>query len=390
MIRPSDILMTKILIVDDQATNVAVLEQMLRDAGYIAVSSTTDPTTVCDLHRRNQYDLILLDLQMPVLDGFQILAALKESEPDSPVPVLVITAQPNHKMRALQAGAKDFITKPFELPEVLVRVHNLLEIRLLHRSEGNLNLARLEKSQRIAGLGDWDYDYANQRLVWSAEVYRILGLLQDDAPPDAAAFDRLVHPEDLPFVQREKKTAAERSRRVDLEHRIVRADGEVRHIHQITEIIFDDQCQAVRESGTIRDITERKLVEAALRESEERFQFVARAVSDGVWDWNLAANTLWWNDAFLTTFGFAAGEIPPSVGSWMERIEPADQVRVTASIRQAIDSEAKFWTAEYGFRRQDGSHARVQNRGYILRDPAGQGVRLVGGVRILPPAGGTA
>ena len=81
---------------------------------------------------KNRYDLILLDLQMPGMDGFQVMEGLKEIEPDGYLPVLVITAQPGHKLRALQAGAKDFVSKPFDLAEVLARVHNMLEVRLLH------------------------------------------------------------------------------------------------------------------------------------------------------------------------------------------------------------------------------------------------------------------
>jgi PAS domain S-box-containing protein len=386
MIRPSDILMAKILIVDDLAANVLVVEEMLRGAGYIAVASTTDPRTVIELHRQNRYDLVLLDLQMPGLNGFEVMTGLTELEPDGSLPILVITAEPSHKLRALKAGAKDFITKPFELAEVLARVRNLLEIRLLHRSESNHNLARLENSQRLAGLGDWDYDFSRRRLVWSPEVYRILGLPPDGTPPDAKAFDRLVHPDDLPFVHREKKAAAERSLRVDLEHRIVRPDGQVRHVHQITEIIFDDQCQPLRESGTIRDITERKLAEAAVRQSEERFRFVARAVSDGIWDWDLPANTVWWNDGFLTNFGFAAGEIAPTLESWNGRIHPADRRWVAKSLRRALESGAESWSAEYDFRRKDGSHTLVQNRGHILRDAAGKAIRMVGGMRDLSGA----
>jgi adenylate cyclase len=105
---------------------------MLRGAGYLSIASTTDSREVCELHRRNHYDLILLDLQMPVMDGFQVMESLKEIESEGYLPVLVITAQPGHKLRALNAGAKDFVTKPFDLAEVLARVHNMLEIRLLH------------------------------------------------------------------------------------------------------------------------------------------------------------------------------------------------------------------------------------------------------------------
>jgi len=142
----SDILQGSILIVDDREANVFLLEQMLRRAGYVSISSTMDPKEVCALHRRDRYDLILLDLQMPGMDGFQVMEGLKEIEPDGYLPVLVITAQPDQKLRSLNMGAKDFISKPFELAEVLARVHNMLEVRLLHKK---LNTYNAELEQRV-------------------------------------------------------------------------------------------------------------------------------------------------------------------------------------------------------------------------------------------------
>jgi DNA-binding NtrC family response regulator len=135
----ADILNASILIVDDQEANVRLLEQMLSSAGYSCVTSTRDPHAVCALHRDNHYDLILLDLQMPGMDGFQVMEGLKAIETDSYVPVLVITAQPGHKLRALEAGAKDFISKPFDLVEVKTRIHNMLEVRLLYKKIENYN-----------------------------------------------------------------------------------------------------------------------------------------------------------------------------------------------------------------------------------------------------------
>src|SRR4051794_8597166 len=132
MISPADILTAKILIVDDQEANVLLLDRILRGANYTAITSTTDSRKVCELHRVNQYDLILLDLQMPGLDGFEVMEALKEIETEGYLPVLVITAQPEHKLRALKAGARDFVSKPFDVAEVLLRVRNMVEVRLLH------------------------------------------------------------------------------------------------------------------------------------------------------------------------------------------------------------------------------------------------------------------
>ncbi|MEO8038265.1 MAG: HD domain-containing phosphohydrolase [Betaproteobacteria bacterium] len=128
-----DILDAKILIVDDQEGNVRLLEHILGSVGYRAVTSTMDSREVCELHRRNDFDLIVLDLNMPHLDGFQVLEALKDIERGGYVSVLALTAQPDYKLRALNAGAKDFISKPFDLIEIFTRIRNLLEVRLLHR-----------------------------------------------------------------------------------------------------------------------------------------------------------------------------------------------------------------------------------------------------------------
>ena len=147
MTRASDIFHGKILVVDDQEANVVLLERMLRGAGYDCISSTRDPTKVCDLYFENRYDLILLDLKMPVMDGFEVMEGLKDIETDGYLPILVITAQPDHKLRALKAGAKDFIAKPLDVAEVLLRVYNLLEVRLLHLEMKRLYTRVLEEQK---------------------------------------------------------------------------------------------------------------------------------------------------------------------------------------------------------------------------------------------------
>ena len=151
MIGAADILRGQILIVDDKKPNILLLERMLRTAGYVSIASTMNPDEVCGLHRRNCYDLILLDLQMPGTNGFEVMKGLKEIETGGYLPVLVITAQPDQKLRALQSGAKDFVSKPFDLAEVLARVHNMLEVRLLHRETRDL-YNRVLAEQKVS---DW-------------------------------------------------------------------------------------------------------------------------------------------------------------------------------------------------------------------------------------------
>ena len=116
-----------ILIVDDQQSNVRLLEYTLRRGGFDSITSTTDPRAVTALHRDHHYDLILLDLVMPGMDGFQVMEGLAEIEEGGELPVLVMSADPRHEARAMQAGARDFISKPFVLTEVVARVSSLLD-----------------------------------------------------------------------------------------------------------------------------------------------------------------------------------------------------------------------------------------------------------------------
>jgi cyclic di-GMP phosphodiesterase len=139
-----DILLANILIVDDQAPNVTLLEKMLKHAGYTNVTGITDSRQAVDMYLDNDVDLLLLDIRMPHLDGFDVMGQLQNEVSDDYLPILVLTAElaVETRAKALCNGAKDFLTKPFEQLEVLQRIHNILEVRLLHKQvkEQNQNL----------------------------------------------------------------------------------------------------------------------------------------------------------------------------------------------------------------------------------------------------------
>jgi len=147
MITPADVRRARVLVVDDQPVNVQLLEYLLKTTGYENVHSTTDPRQVVALHLKHRFDLIILDLHMPGMDGFQVMEALKPLESESWLPVLVVTAEPDKKLAALEAGARDFIGKPLDTVEVMTRIRNLLEVRLMHR-ESREHGANLERTVR--------------------------------------------------------------------------------------------------------------------------------------------------------------------------------------------------------------------------------------------------
>ena len=206
MIPTAVILKAKLLIVDDQFANVLLLERLLRGAGYSEITSTQDPTEVMDLHQQNRYDLILLDLNMPEMDGFQVMESLKSIDSEGVLPVLVITAQPNEKLRALKVGALDFLSKPFDIAEVLARVQNLLQVRLLNLETQKLynqvlveqdlsdmllhNMMPQAIAERLKGRSKLTTDHLNKAIVDSyanvtvlfADIVGFTSFAQDVSP----------------------------------------------------------------------------------------------------------------------------------------------------------------------------------------------------------------
>lgn len=129
MLPPTEVPGPRILIVDDQPSNVRLLEHTLRRAGYAEVMSTTEPGQVAGLHLQHEYDLILLDLQMPVMNGFEVMAQLQEIRAAHPVSILVLSADGTKTAAALTGGADSFIAKPFKLPDVVERIRVMLTAR---------------------------------------------------------------------------------------------------------------------------------------------------------------------------------------------------------------------------------------------------------------------
>ena len=133
----------------------------------------------------------------------------------------------------------------------------------------------------------------------------------------------------------------------------------------------------ILEAEQIARGTAERLVRA-LRESQDRFQFVARATNDAVWDWDLVSDSLWWNEGVSTLFGYTPEQVGPDITWWYETIHPDDRERVKSNINAAMERGAESWSAEYRCRRADGSYASVFDRGYVLHDGDGRPTRMIG------------
>ena len=266
----ADILAARILIVDDQEPNVILLQELLAAAGYRNITTTMDPKEVASLHRWNTYDLILLDLQMPEMDGFQVMEALKTNARESYLPVIVLTAQPGHKLRALQAGAKDFISKPFDVVEVGTRIHNMLEVRLLYKqlddyskaleqtvrdrtAELRESEARYRSLTELATDWYWEQDENGAFTKVSGPVLEMLGIrvdgLTDPNGDPQAGVNKLER-------QRLRQRIAERQPFLDFAFARTDADGSLRHFRVSGEPMFDQTCRYIGYRGIGVEVTD--------------------------------------------------------------------------------------------------------------------------------------
>jgi PAS domain S-box-containing protein len=250
---------------------------MLSDAGYTNVASTMKPQEVCALHRKNRYDLILLDLQMPGMDGFQVIEALKTNDADGYLPVVVITAQPGHKLRALRTGARDFVSKPFDLVEVKTRIRNTLEVRLLYRKLENYNklleqtvqerTAELRESEaryrsltELASDWYWEQDENGKFTKVSGPALEMLGVQVDCLSGDAGNAPATGWNE----AEREtlQATIAARQPFLDFVFSRVNADGSKQKFQVSGEPMFSQSCRFIGYRGIGVELIARKTGDA--------------------------------------------------------------------------------------------------------------------------------
>jgi PAS domain S-box-containing protein len=238
--------------------------------------------------------------------------------------------------------------------------------------------AQLADAQRIARLGSYHWDVATNRVDRSEELCRIFGVSADQFEPTLDGYLARVHADDLAGTLSAIERAFAGRSPFSFEERIVRPDGSVRWLHSQGRWICDEANAPVTLVGICQDITERKQAEDQLRRSDERFQIVARATNDAIWDWDLGANSLWWNQGITTLFGYAAGDIGGDATWRSDRMHPEDRARVAAELAGVMARRGQVWSAEYRFRRADGSYADVHDRGSVIYDRSMQPMRMMG------------
>jgi PAS domain S-box-containing protein len=225
----------------------------------------------------------------------------------------------------------------------------------------------------------WDWDLRENR-IWRNEAYlQLFGTFDPAKETVVEWWRRRIHPDDRERVLSSfPRYAVDGQQKWVLEYRLRRVDGSYAYVYDRGFVIFDDSGEPVRMVGSLIDVTELKVTEQKLRESEERFQLAVKATRDAIWDWNRQTGQVWRSAGFQTMFGYAADEVAPDFEWWVERIHPDDRGRILAEVPAFEAGGSQQCAFEYRFRRADGTYAHVLDRGFVMIGPDGKPDRMVG------------
>jgi diguanylate cyclase (GGDEF)-like protein/PAS domain S-box-containing protein len=236
----------------------------------------------------------------------------------------------------------------------------------------------LARAEAIAHLGSWEWDVLEDRLAGSDELYRILDVSADDLSPTLRGFLDRVHPEDRATVRAAIERSVEAQEGFELEHRIERPDGSLRIVLARGEVTSDATGRAGSLVGTLEDITDRRAAEQALRDSEERYALAVRGANDGLWDWMLKSDRVYFSPRWKSMLGYTEDEVGESPEEWFSRIHPDDLDRVRTKLDAHTEGRTPRFEDEHRVRHKDGGYLWVMSRGFAVLDTAGRAYRIAG------------
>jgi len=243
----------------------------------------------------------------------------------------------------------------------------------LRKSEANLAAA-----QRVAHLGDWEFDVVTQEITWSEELFRIFGLDPTEPEPTFDEHLQQIHPDDRALWQEVVGQALASGNCYKFDFRIVRSNGQVRHIEARGEAVLNEQGQVIKLFGTSLDITDRKRIEEALRTSEERLRYLVSSSPSVIFsakpDGDHGATYI--SENVLNLLGYEAREFLEDSSFWADRIHPDDVERIFAGTAKVFERE--FYSHEYRFRRTDGTYCWLLAQLRLMRDEAGKPTEILG------------
>lgn len=254
----------------------------------------------------------------------------------------------------------------------------LVELRRQLTTTTAEQTAALKEAQALTHLGSWQWDVATNEISWSDELYRIYGLKPQVREIGFEEFISLIHPDDQQHVQQTIGTAFSSGKPFEFEHRIILPNSRQRILRGMGKVMLGGDGKPMRMVGTSQDITEQKVAELALQQSDQRFRTVTRATHDLVYDLDLQDGTIWFNEVLQSSYGYDESQADNTLEWWASHVHPDDALRVEIELNQLLRSNEPTWHAEYRFQKADDSYITIRNRAFVLRDSTGQPTRIIG------------
>lgn len=395
----------RLLIVDDQPANLLALEGMLGELEQVQLVRANSGPEALRAVLRADYAAVLLDVQMPGMDGFETAELIRANPKTATLPIIFVTAGMKGRdaqFKGYELGAVDYLIKPLE-PAILmskVRVFcDLYRQRMaLEQQSSHLELLVAERTEELrrsaAELTDSRERY---RRLLGAVTHQLFSLHRADGalrssghgsgceavtgyPPQAFETDSTLWLTIVPEPDRTQVAACAAAALDDntvsqLEHRIRCADGVPRWVRSTFVRAGTDDAPVC--DVLIEDIDQRRRVEEDRARLVDQLALATRAARLGIWDWNLATDELVWDERMYQMVGVAPGELGDAHHTWLATVHPDDRALCELAKRQALERDRPY-DIEFRICRPDGAVRYIKADGQVLRNPQGQPVRMTG------------
>lgn len=377
--------MFKILIVED---TVAIREEVcdiLLLEGYLVYQAENGETGF-NMALKERPDLIISDILMPKLNGFEMFKKLQKNKKTSSIPLIFLSAKGEKAdvRTGMNAGAEDYLVKPVNTDDLIIVVKRKLEKQQLIK--GNLeklveeNEYVLKEAGRMAKIGYWEYVKQTDSISWSKTVHAIYGTDPREGVPKRNVLFKCFDEVSKQRLLKARSALATHGTIYDIELQMNNLKNEKKWIQSVGEPLYNHKKEIIGSRGIIRCITSLKKNQEELRQSNERYAFASQATNDAVWDWNLLTGKVYRSpEGFHKVYGIDKEHPIDKKVLWNEYVHPDDKDRIAKLLKEITTSDNQNnFSFEYGFLTPEGDYRYINDRGLIIRDKKGKAIRIIG------------
>jgi PAS domain S-box-containing protein len=373
--------MTKILIVDNTLEAREDVSNILLLEGY-QVFQAKDGSVGFKIALKENPDLIISEVVLPKLTGFGMLQKLKKEIKTTNIPLIFLSKKDKKEdiSNGINAGAEDYLLKPFNKEYLIKAVKRIIKKQQLNKDNIEKNKVLLKEAARASKIGYWSYDKQSNIRTWSKGVHEVFGTDPNKKVPNYNVTLNYFDKESRKRHLKATLNLTDNGVLYDMEFQITNLKNQTLWIQDIGEPLYNSKNEIIGNRGIIRDITVLKNNQEALKKSNERFEFVALATNEAIWDWDLITGKIYRNRAGCKkVFGFETKVLEVEDYYSNVFVHPDDRNRIRKELKKLITSiDVVNFLLEYRTPSIDGNFIHIMDKGFIIRDKKGIAIRMIG------------